>query len=161
MIESLVGSPLTKSTATPKRCRQEKHRKPQGPVVGTLVALHKGGKASVTFSGSSDAVSARSVDMLDESHIGSDVVLIFENDKPNKPIIIGVLQCDSIPPSDAVEAEVDGSRIVLTADRTIVLRCGHSSITLTSAGKIIIRGEYVVSRASGVNRIKGGVVRIN
>lgn len=52
-------------------------------------------------------------------------------------------------------------RLVLTADREIVLQVGKASITLTKAGKIILRGTYVVSRSSGVNKIKGGSVQIN
>ncbi|MEP7119602.1 MAG: hypothetical protein ABJE95_01785, partial [Byssovorax sp.] len=36
-----------------------------------------------------------------------------------------------------------------------------SSITLTRAGKILIRGAYVLTRSSGVNRIQGGSVQIN
>lgn len=59
------------------------------------------------------------------------------------------------------EIEIDGRRMVFTAQQEIVLRCGKSSITLTRAGKIIISGEYVVSRSSGVNRIRGGSVQIN
>jgi hypothetical protein len=42
-----------------------------------------------------------------------------------------------------------------------VLHCGKASITLTRAGKVIIRGEYVLARSSGVNRIVGGSVQIN
>jgi hypothetical protein len=34
-------------------------------------------------------------------------------------------------------------------------------LTLTHAGKVLIRGAYVLSRSSGVNRIKGGSVQIN
>ena len=47
---------------------------------------------------------------------------------------------------------------MLTADKEIELRCGKASITLTKAGKILLRGEYLLSRSSGVNRIKGGSV---
>ena len=36
-----------------------------------------------------------------------------------------------------------------------------ASITLTSAGKILLRGAYILNRSSGVNRIKGGSVQIN
>ena len=50
---------------------------------------------------------------------------------------------------------------MLTAEREIVLKCGKASITLTRAGKVIIRGAYVLSRSSGVNRIVGGSVQIN
>jgi hypothetical protein len=43
----------------------------------------------------------------------------------------------------------------------VVLRCGDASITLTQAGKVIIRGNYIVSRSSGYNKIKGAAVDIN
>jgi hypothetical protein len=52
-------------------------------------------------------------------------------------------------------------RLELVAEREIVLRCGQASVTLTRAGKIILRGTYVLSRSSGVNRIAGGSVQIN
>lgn len=68
---------------------------------------------------------------------------------------------DQPGPSRAPELESDGERLVLTAEREIVLRCGRASLTLTRAGKVLIRGAYVLSRSSGVNRIKGGSVQIN
>ena len=55
----------------------------------------------------------------------------------------------------------DGEKVVVSAQRELVLRCGKASITLTSAGKILIRGAYVLTRSSGVNRIQGGSVQIN
>lgn len=51
--------------------------------------------------------------------------------------------------------------LILTAQKQLTIRCGESSITLTAAGKIILRGKYIVSRSSGVQRIKGGSVQIN
>jgi hypothetical protein len=51
--------------------------------------------------------------------------------------------------------------VLVSAAKQLTLRCGESSITLTAAGKIIIRGKYIVSRSSGVHRIKGGSVQIN
>ena len=62
---------------------------------------------------------------------------------------------------DEPEAEAVPDRLELVARREIVLRCGNASITLTRAGKIILRGTYVLSRSSGVNKIKGGSVQIN
>ncbi len=59
------------------------------------------------------------------------------------------------------EARLDGERVVLSADKEIVLKCGKASITLTRAGKVLIRGAYLLNRSSGVNRIKGGSVQIN
>ena len=80
------------------------------------------------------------------------------------PIILGLLAKapdDQPIPSEPMEAEIDGRRITLTGREEITLRCGRASITLTRAGKILIRGAYLSSRSSGVNRIKGGSVQIN
>jgi hypothetical protein len=66
------------------------------------------------------------------------------------------------PQPDAIrDITIDGKTLTFDADEQIVLRCGKASITLTKAGKIIIRGAYLLNRSSGVNRIKGGSVQIN
>jgi hypothetical protein len=69
------------------------------------------------------------------------------------------------PAEPAAEAKAETpqvpERIELVAEREIVLRCGDASLTLTRSGKILLRGTYVLSRASGVNKIKGGSVQIN
>jgi membrane protein implicated in regulation of membrane protease activity len=54
-----------------------------------------------------------------------------------------------------------GIAAIPTRDKRLVVRCGKASLTLTPAGKIIVRGEYVLTCANGVNRIQGGSVRIN
>ncbi len=59
------------------------------------------------------------------------------------------------------EVVVDGKRTQIEGSDEIVLRCGKASITLRSNGRLIIRGAYVETRASGTNRIKGGSVLIN
>lgn len=56
---------------------------------------------------------------------------------------------------------VDGKRVVLEGQEEVVLKCGESSITLTRNGKVVIRGKYLLSRSSGVNRILGGSVQVN
>lgn len=63
-------------------------------------------------------------------------------------------------PADLL-AQVDGERVVIEGEKEIVLRCGESSITLTKAGKILIRGKYLLNRSTGVNRIMGGSVQVN
>jgi hypothetical protein len=59
------------------------------------------------------------------------------------------------------DISVDGKRIVIEGQHEIVLKCGDASITLTKAGKILIRGKYLSNRSSGVNRIMGGSVQVN
>src|SRR5947207_1309780 len=74
-------------------------------------------------------------------------------------VILGVLA--SGPSASAAEAKVDGKKVSLTGEEEVTLKCGKASITLTASGKVLIKGEYVLSRSSGVNRIKGGAVQIN
>jgi len=99
------------------------------------------------------------------------VLLVFENDDPKLPIIIDTI-CDSIDEAsekDSVafqmdEAEnvfIDGMRFTFDAKKQIVLRCGKSSITLTRAGKVLIKGAYLLHSSTGVNRIRGASVQIN
>lgn len=57
--------------------------------------------------------------------------------------------------------KVDGKKILIEGQEEVVLKCGESSITLTKAGKIVIRGKYLLSRAAGINRILGGAVQVN
>jgi uncharacterized protein (DUF2345 family) len=60
-----------------------------------------------------------------------------------------------------LQTTAEPEELVLSAHKQVTIRCGESSITLTAAGKIILRGKYIVSRSSGVQRIKGGSVQIN
>ena len=90
---------------------------------------------------------------------------MFEAGNPRCPIIMGRLQRSAEQveknPVEAVNVQLDGKRMTFCAEQEIVLRCGEASITLTRAGKVIIRGEYLLSRSTGTNRIKGGSVQIN
>lgn len=139
----------------------------QGNVlVGTLVDWTDEGLPIVKFHDGERIVTAlaRSTVPLKREDAGRDATLLFERADPSRPIVVGLLQgpVEPEPRRDAPQqAEIDGERIVLTGQREIVLRCGKASITLTRAGKILIRGAYLLNRSSGVNRIKGGSVQIN
>jgi hypothetical protein len=90
------------------------------------------------------------------------VVCVLENGDAARPIIIGILaEPGAAELTERTTAVVDGKRVVLTGEEEVTLRCGEASITLTKAGKVLLRGTYVLSRSSGVNRIKGGSVQIN
>jgi len=51
--------------------------------------------------------------------------------------------------------------VEINARHRIVLRCGKSSFTLYPNGKIVLRGEYILSEAEVCNRIAGGRVELN
>ncbi len=107
---------------------------------------------------------ARSTVRLQRQDVGRGVVFLCEGGRANRPIIIGLLQPPgpaSEPPSPAVEVTLDGRRVELTAAQEIVLRCGEASITLTRAGKVLIKGAYVCSKSTGQNDLKGATVHIN
>ena len=101
----------------------------------------------------------------DAPGIGQEVALMFEGGDPRRPLVIGPIHRPSpapgLQPTQTFDISADGQRIAVHAEREIVLRCGEASITLTRAGKVLIRGTFVSTRASGVNRIKGGSVQIN
>lgn len=139
-------------------------------VIGELVAItDEGSTPLVVFAGQpgTAALRARSVVDLHGAHIGRSVVLMFEQADPARPIVMGVLRGAAgwpqaeVPAPAQVEVDADGERLLVSARTQMVLRCGKASITLTRAGKVLIQGSYVLSRSTGVNRVKGGAVQIN
>jgi Domain of unknown function (DUF6484) len=136
-------------------------------VIGVLMGFDEGGAPLVVFAGNpvEQAVPARTTARLERDHIGSEVALMFEQGDPRRPLVLGRIlhpEVELSPPTgQGVRATVDGHRLELTAEREIVLRCGKASITLTSAGKILLRGAHLFSRSTGVNKIKGGSIQLN
>lgn len=131
-----------------------------GVVVGRVTGVDAAGVVHVTFAGApEDGFAARVMTSIREEDRGREVALMFEEGDPRRPVVMGKM----VSPLAAgpTEAAADGRRVEINAEEEIVLRCGESSITLTRAGKIVIRGAYVLSRSSGVNRIQGGSVEIN
>lgn len=140
----------------------------QGVVIGELLALADGGTVPlVRYPGQpgSMAMRARTAADLHGAHIGAPLVLMFEQGDPLRPVVLGVLRERTgwpLPDAPAqVEVDTDGQRMVVAAREQLVLRCGKASITLTKAGKVLLEGSYVLSRSTGVNRIKGGSVQLN
>lgn len=146
--------------------------------IGKIVEMDESGQIYVDFHGNiKGPIKAQFTKSIkDQLEIHEDVsnqrvLLVFENNNPDLPIIIDTLHSTvnktPTPASEALEigtpqeVKIDGNQIVFDAKKEIVLRCGKASITLTKAGKILIRGAYLLNRSSGVNRIKGGSVQIN
>jgi hypothetical protein len=137
-------------------------------LVGKLSGFAEAGIPLVSFIGNPDCqpLPARHACAITSGDVGREAVLVFDDGDPRKPIILGLLHAAGQVPATADEPEpltasVGDEQITLTARNEIVLRCGKASITLTKAGKVLIRGAYLLSRSSGVNRIKGGSVQIN
>ena len=150
----------------------------EGVRVGKIITVDESGQAFVDFPGNTQGpISARFTNSIKPGMLQKtvssdrDVLLVFENNDPELPIIIDTLYSlvDEITESSTIALEtespkdvlIDGKRVSFDAKEEIVLRCGKASITLTKAGKVLIRGAYLLNRSSGVNRIKGGSVQIN
>jgi hypothetical protein len=130
--------------------------------LAVLSAIDEEGRPWISFPHDASRTSqpARSVCVVGPADLGREAVLSFEGGDLSKPIILGLLQP---APAAALPTRLsaDGEEVTLSAAKQIVLQCGKASITLTRAGKVLIRGAYVSTRSSGVNRIKGGSVQIN
>ena len=133
---------------------------PGGAVsIATFVGIDAEGRFRVQPRGAVEPVFAWSAVDLDAGDAGVPVVIAYDEGVGRRPLIIGRLRERAPAPQPAIK--IDGERLVLHAEREIELRCGDASIVLTRAGKVLIRGSYVLSRAKGVNRIKGASVGIN
>ncbi len=135
-----------------------------GAVIGTLAAVSESGEPLVNFEGSPNPLPlpAKAAAAFSAKDIGRGAVLLFESGDPLKPILMAFLQSGKPgTAAPAIGVSVDGEQVTLSAKSEVILRCGKASITLTRAGKVIIRGAYLLSRSSGVNRIKGASVQIN
>ena len=142
-------------------------QKIDGVVIGLFLSINNKGLPMVAYPGNTEetAVTARSTVAMQNDDIGCEVALVFEEGEPGKPMIIGKIQHvdtdNNMQKNEPVNAVLDGESIVLSARQNITLKCGKASITLTKSGKVILRGAYLLSRSSGVNRVKGGSVQIN
>jgi hypothetical protein len=149
-----------------------------GVRTGKIVAIDASGTVTVDFHGNRRGpLPAKITESVRERLEGchapqtAEVLLVFEAGDPLKPVIFDLLRQGLTPLEPAsIETEtgnpdreilIDAAAFDFSAKERIVLRCGKASITLTKAGKIIIRGAYLLNRSSGVNLIKGGSVRIN
>lgn len=135
----------------------EKTARVNGVVVGTLARRGEDGIPYVDFSMNPTGrpLPARSTVEIKDDHAGRDVALMFEQNDVRKPIIIGLMHVPSI------QVAIDGEVKEITAEKELLLRCGKASILLRRDGKIIIKGENILSRARMNNKVKGGSIQLN
>ena len=138
-----------------------KDRTIEGVVIGLLLGFDDG-HPLVVFPGNPQdhALRARSLARLDHADSGSEVALLFEDGQRDRPLIVGKIVA---PVADPGRAQIvrDGETVDISARERIELRVGKASIILDKDGHITIRGTYLVSHASGPNRIRGGSINLN
>ncbi len=93
-------------------------------------------------------------------------VVLATDDESERWVLIGLVRDRVVAHArDArrgeLEVTVDGETLALTAERRIELRCGEASLVLEADGKVVLSGNYVVSRSRGPNKIKGATIALN
>jgi hypothetical protein len=78
--------------------------------------------------------------------------------KQERPVVLGRL---GVSHRETRPTGGEPERLVLCATESVALRCGDASIELRKDGKLLIKGQDVLTRAKRTNRIKGGSVAIN
>lgn len=162
-----------------------------GATIGWLAGVDEAsGQLTVDFSGNNEGpLAAQSLVVFDaetaRQYVAerTPVLLVVDACEPRRAFVLGCLLPRAVLPSAAeqtsdkdregadfsagqtgklaVDAHLDGQRVILEGKQQVILRCGEASIELRHDGKIVIRGLHVVTHADGVNRIRGGAVQIN
>ena len=132
-------------------------------VRGKVLIVHDDGSILVVYEGEKSGEVL--CDILHTSEgpgvrlASEDTVLVWLADDDNeRGVILGRVGPSHAPapPPEEIQDE-----LVIEAKNNLTIKCGQSSITLRSDGKVLIKGKDLVSRAQRMNRIKGGAVAIN
>jgi hypothetical protein len=67
----------------------------------------------------------------------------------------------SLDETDSEAKTFTGRSIEIVADEKLVIKCGEGQISMGPDGTVIIRGQRILSRAKGMNKVKGAAVQIN
>jgi hypothetical protein len=93
-------------------------------------------------------------------------LVVRTTENPNRMILIGLVRervnaaaRDAAP--GQLEVKVDGEKVQLTAESEIELKCGKASLILRQSGRVILKGTYIVTSASGPVKIKGATIALN
>jgi hypothetical protein len=147
---------------------QASEMRPPEVVIGRIAGIGTDGEPIVDFPANPAGVPvpALATARYDDASVGRAVALMFISGDTSRPLVMGLVahtaESDAVAASGAVQDEVDPpERLILAAAREIVLECGRASIVLTRAGKVLLRGAYISSRSSGMQRISGASVNIN
>ncbi len=157
---------LTLSGATPVPTAQ----------LGKLIGIDRVGKCWVDFPGNQQGpvqarLTATAAANLAEAMPDTDLLLVLEDADRRRPIVLDVLvpnqqqpglsAADATRPANPWLVSADGKTLRISAQQELSLRCGRASITLKPNGKIVLKGDHLLSYSRGTNRIKGGSVQIN
>ncbi len=130
-----------------------------GVSVATFAGLDDDGRFLVSIDGAAAPAPALSTIALTAADAGASVVVGRAAGDTGRLIIMGRLRPRAATALSGLT--VEDERVLIRAERDIELRCGDASIVLTRSGKVLIHGNFVLTRSRGANKVKGAFVDIN
>ncbi|HHI94807.1 MAG TPA: hypothetical protein ENK04_15105 [Gammaproteobacteria bacterium] len=109
---------------------------------------------------------------LPELSAGDEVLYLAASDDETPGCVMGLVQPyqkrrsaltektdhkGNLPSTTILEDEV----VRIRADKGLIIECGKGSLIINEEGKLQLKGTELLSRAQGMNRIKGAGVNIN
>lgn len=122
---------------------------------GQLVEIGADGQLVVALPGGQQIA----CDWLEQSGIGrvalqqGDAVLVMVDASLSRGVVVGRIGAYRAPAAEP--------SVTIEATESVVLKCGESSVDLRADGKLMVRGDDVLVRAKGTQRIRAGTVAIN
>lgn len=140
-----------------------------GVALGLVSEVDAAGRPLVAVAGATPQPALCAVAARDwRGLVGATVVVAFVDSDPARPVVLGVLGAaasatgaGAAVPAAATTVAATPRRLRVAAGEELLIECGKSSIHLRADGRIEIRGEHLVSRSRGPNKIKGGTVHLN
>jgi len=142
-------------------------------IVGRIAAVTEDGVIWVDFEDNpGKPLRAMTTAVISVQDVGRKVLILFERGDRRRPIVVGCLSDKAVQgPAQEIalklnrqrhdEVRVDGRQVVIEAAQELLLKCGKGTILVKSDGSIVIKGTRIVSRAKGIQKIKGAAVSIN
>lgn len=144
-------------------------------LIGEIAGIAADGRTLVAWDGPTRAQPrpALSTQPVSQADRGRRVALAFAANNGGEPVILGFIQSalDQVVALTDVDMETGTAEtpvvrhtehgVEIHAEQSLTLVCGKSRVTLTRDGRVLVRAENIVSRASGSHQIKGGSVHLN
>ena len=94
---------------------------------------------------------------------GATVAFVADDGDEDCNYVLGVIECLGPRADERADSRLtdESQTIRVRAAQRLELSCGRASLIMNADGTVVLKGTTVVSRASGVNKIRGAAVRIN
>ena len=132
---------------------------------GQVVALESNGKA--TFRDEvGTCIEVRVPRSIDRRWLAAALALapvpaiVLRLESAGMPVLAQVFSAPEHEPLDD-HFRIDAKTIELAASESVRIRTGRSIVTVSADGEIRVRGKNITSRATNLNRVRGGAVRLN